>query len=120
MKEKVRKKQRKYIRPLVSQAVLTEEIGKLPVNAEKQKQVISYFVEHSDPIEMRQLVAELNTSASTIKALVGKKILGEEEIEVYRDPFEHRRFERTKPLPLTKEQQTAIEPILNADREKSS
>ncbi|WHY88034.1 primosomal protein N' [Neobacillus novalis] len=113
VKEKVRKKQRKYIRPLVSQAVLTEEIGKLPVNAEKQKQVISYFVEHFAPIEMRQLVAELNTTASTIKALVGKRILGEEEVEVYRDPYEHRRFERTKPLPLTKEQQTAIEPILN-------
>ncbi|ETI66908.1 primosomal protein N' [Neobacillus vireti] len=114
VKEKVRKKQRKYIRPLVSQAVLTEEMGKLPVNAEKQKQVISFFIERFAPIEMRLLVAELNITASTVKALVGKRILGEEEVEVYRDPYEHRSFERTKPMPLTKDQQTAIEPILNA------
>ncbi|MFF2445900.1 primosomal protein N' [Neobacillus sp. NPDC058068] len=114
VKEKVRKKQQKYIRPLVSQAVLTEEMGKLPVNAEKQKQVISFFIERFAPIEMRLLVAELNTTASTVKALVGKRILAEEEVEVYRDPYEHRRFERTKPLPLTKDQQTAIVPILNA------
>ncbi|MFJ5713362.1 primosomal protein N' [Neobacillus sp. NPDC093127] len=114
VKEKVRKKLRKYIHPLVSQAVLTEELAKLPVNAEKQKQVISFFIERFAPIEMRQLLAELNTTASTVKALVGKGILGEEEVEVYRDPYEHRRFERTKPLPLTKDQQTAIVPILNA------
>jgi primosomal protein N' (replication factor Y) len=114
VKEKVKKKQRKYIRPHVPLTALKEEMERLPANAEKQKQVLNYFVEHFTAVELRLLVAEVNTTASTVKALVGKKLLAEEEMEVYRDPYEHRTFERTKPLPLTKDQQTAIVPILNA------
>ncbi|CAH2713313.1 primosomal protein N' [Neobacillus rhizosphaerae] len=114
VKEKVKKKQRKYIRPHVPLAALKEEMERLPANAEKQKQVLNYFVEHFTAVELRLLVAEVNATASTVKALVGKKLLAEEEMEVYRDPYEHRTFERTKPLPLTKDQQIAIVPILNA------
>ena len=39
-----------------------------------------------------------------MKALVEKKILTETDEEVYRDPYEHRTFKRTKPLPLTDDQ----------------
>jgi primosomal protein N' (replication factor Y) (superfamily II helicase) len=114
VKEKVKKKQRKFVRPLGSLAELKEEIERFPVKAEKQRQVLSYFTRHFEPVELRQLVAEFNTTSSTVKALVEKKLLTEYDMEVYRDPFEHRTFKRTKPLPLTESQQTAIGPILNA------
>lgn len=114
VKEKVKKKQRRFVRPLVSLAELTEAADQFPVKAEKQKQVLRYFVDHFEAIEMRQLVSELKTTSATVKALVEKKLLIEYEMEVYRDPFEHRTFKRTKPLPLTDSQQNAIGPILNA------
>lgn len=113
VKEKVKKKQRRFVRPLVSLAELTEAADQFPVKAEKQKQVLRYFVDHFEAIEMRQLVSELKTTSATVKALVEKKLLIEYEMEVYRDPFEHRTFKRTKPLPLTDSQQNAIGPILN-------
>lgn len=114
VKEKVKKKQLKFVRPVVSVAELKEVLKSFPKKAEKQKQVLSYFVDHFDPIELRQLVAEIKTTSSTIKALVEKKLLIEYDMEVYRDPFEDRAFKRTKPLPLTNSQQTAIAPILNS------
>ncbi|MEH7305907.1 primosomal protein N' [Neobacillus drentensis] len=114
VKEKVKKKQLKFVRPFVSFPELKEIIERFPQKAEKQKQVLNYFVEHFDAVELRQLVAELKTTSATIKALVEKKLLTEYVMEVYRDPFEHRTFKRTKPLPLTNSQQIAIEPILNA------
>ena len=39
-------------------------------------------------------------------------------MEVYRDPYEHRTFKRTEPLPLTDDQQSAIAPILDSIENK--
>lgn len=114
VKERVRKKRLKFVRSIVTPSQLIEEIEKVPANAEKQRQVLSYFAEHNHEVELRKLVSELNISASTVKALIEKKLLVEYDMEVYRDPFEHRSFERTKPLPLTNAQQTAIGPILSS------
>ncbi|WP_066068506.1 primosomal protein N' [Neobacillus soli] len=114
VKERVKKKQRKFVRPLVTLDELKKEVERFPAKAEKQKLVLSYFVEHFQAVELRELTSNLKTSAATVKALVEKGILTEFEMEVYRDPFEHRTFKRTKPLPLTNSQQTAIVPILNA------
>ena len=114
VKERVKKKKRKYVRPNVPLTELNNEIERIPANAEKQRQVLRYFSRHFNDVELKKLVADVKTSASTVKALVEKKLLTEFEMEVYRNPFENRTFERTKPLPLTEAQQTAIEPILNA------
>ena len=113
VKEKVKKKRVKFVRPLLSVADLTLEMEKLPGNAEKQKQVLRYFIKHSEPVELKQLLVEIHASAATVKALVEKQLLLEEEMEVYRDPFEHRTFEHTYPLPLTEAQAAAIKPILH-------
>ena len=117
VRERVKKKLRKFVRPTVTAAVLSKEISKLPVNAEKQKQVLNYFVQQFHEIELSKLVTEVKTSSSTVKALVAKGLLMEFENEVYRDPFEHRTFERTKPMQLTGAQETAIGPILSAIEE---
>ncbi|WHY79287.1 primosomal protein N' [Neobacillus sp. WH10] len=114
VKERVKKKKRKYVRPSVLLTELIYEIERIPANAEKQRQVLSYFSRHFHEVELKRLLTEVKASASTVKALIEKKLLTEFEMEVYRNPFEHRTFERTKPLPLTEAQQTAIGPILNA------
>ncbi len=114
VRERVKKKQRKFVRPTVTLAELEVEINRIPVKAEKQRQVLRYFSMHFNEIEVSKLIADVKTSASTVKSLVEKNLLTEFEREVYRDPFEHRLFERTKPFPLTTSQQTAIAPILRA------
>jgi primosomal protein N' (replication factor Y) len=114
VKEKVKKKLVKIVRPQGSIAELQREMEQLPANAEKQKLVLNYFIHHSQAVELKQLTALLKVSSATIKTLVEKRLLIEDEMEVYRDPFENRSFERTAPLPLTAAQQAAIEPILNS------
>lgn len=114
VKERVKKKQVKYVQPLVNVDDLKVELERLPGNAEKQRQVISYFVNQPGTVGIQQLLRETKATAATVKALVLKKLLAVEEIEVYRDPYKHRTFEHTSPLPLTAAQEAAIKPILQA------
>ena len=60
------------------------------------------------------MLTDLKISAATVKALIEKEYLSEQYMEVYRDPYENRTFTRTEPLPLTDDQQKAIEPILDS------
>lgn len=114
VKEKVKKKLVKIVRPHQSTDQLQMAAKELPANAEKQKQVLNYFIHCNEPVEVKQLISELNVSSTTLKTLVEKKLLREEEIEVYRNPYKNRTFERTSPLPLTEAQKNAIKPILNS------
>lgn len=112
VKGKLNKKKLKFVSPLRSIADLEAELNALPQRAEKQKEVLRYFVLNPEPVELRHLLADLNISAATVKALVEKEFLAERFMEVYRDPYENRTFTRTEPLPLTDDQQSAIVPIL--------
>lgn len=112
VKERVNKKKRKYIMPHVSKEELADSLKHLSIQATKQREIIEFFLVNPAPVPLQQLMNDLNTSSSAIKGLVNKGMLREEEVEVYRDPYENRVFERTHALPLTSEQQTAIAPIL--------
>ncbi|MDR6997957.1 primosomal protein N' [Neobacillus niacini] len=114
VKEKLKKKHIKKIRPLLSFPELTAEMERIPARAAKQKEVLKYFIENYREVELKQLLEDLHTTKSTVNALLEKNLLFEWDEEVYRDPFEHRTFERTLSLPLTEQQQTAIEPILKS------
>jgi primosomal protein N' (replication factor Y) len=114
VKERLRKKQVKFVKPLITPGELETEINQLPARADKQKLLLEYFIHNHKPVEQRQLMAELSISSGTIKALIEKKLLEEKDVEVYRDPYENRHFTRTHPLPLTDDQQSAIKPILNS------
>ncbi|OLS42053.1 primosomal protein N' [Bacillus sp. MRMR6] len=118
VKGKVNKKLLKFIHPLKSAAAIEEELNKLPQRAEKQKEVLRYFVENHEKVELRTLLAGLNISQATVKALVEKKLLNEIELEVYRDPYADRTFERTMPIPLSDHQQQAIIPVLQSVENK--
>jgi primosomal protein N' (replication factor Y) (superfamily II helicase) len=112
VKERVNKKKRKYILPHITIDELIDSLKLLSIQAKKQREIIEFFISKPNPVPLQELVNELNTSSSAIKGLVTKGILREEEVEVYRDPYENRVFERTTALPLTSEQKTAIAPIL--------
>ncbi|MDE3838466.1 primosomal protein N' [Bacillus methanolicus] len=114
VKEKVKKKRVKHIFPLLSREQLEIEKEKLPPKASKQKEAIDYFIKNSEPIELRRLTDEFGFSSGAVKGLIAKKILGEKLVEVYRNPFENRRFVKTEPLKLTEDQAKAIGPILSS------
>ncbi|WP_042456248.1 primosomal protein N' [Neobacillus dielmonensis] len=114
VKERVKKKHIKVIRPAVAAVQLKEELKQLPANAEKQKQVLLYFIDQYQETEYKKLTSQYQLSPSAIKALESKGLLDGMEMEVYRDPFDHRVFQKTEPLPLTENQEKVITPIRNA------
>jgi primosomal protein N' (replication factor Y) (superfamily II helicase) len=114
VRDKVRKKKLKHIISSLSKEQLIKEKKNLPDRAIKQQRILDFFIENPDPIELRSLLKILNTSSSVIKGLVEKNIMIEKDLEVYRDPYQDRHFSKTSPLPLTKGQQEAINPIQNS------
>jgi primosomal protein N' (replication factor Y) len=113
VKERLHKKKLKYVLPLLSAEELTMELEQIPARAGKQRELVSYFISHSAPIEYRKL-HDLGLSASAVKPLAAKGLIAEKDMEVYRDPYENREFKRTSPLSLTAAQKEAIEPILDS------
>ncbi|WP_174733877.1 primosomal protein N' [Mesobacillus harenae] len=114
VKERVKKKRLKHVSPAIPKEELAAVIETLSAQAKGQKAVLDFFIDNPEPIELRQIVAALGTSASTIKALVKKEWLVEQDLEVYRDPFEAKSFEKKEFLQLTEEQEKAIGPILGS------
>jgi primosomal protein N' (replication factor Y) len=117
VKERTKKKLVSYVFPAVSRDELIQQKEKLK-NAKRQMQLLEYFITHPEPVEIRQLKTDLAVSIATIKGLIEKGILGEREVEVYRDPYAEKEFQNTKPLSLTSEQEQAIEPILASINEQ--
>lgn len=117
VKERLKKKKIKFVKPLLTANKLAAILDQLSSRAEKQKQVLSYFSDHPQPVELNKLLAELGITRSTVHTLEEKQWIQEEEREVYRDPYKDHEFKRTEPLSLTAEQTKAIGPILHSIEE---
>ncbi|MED4532594.1 primosomal protein N' [Metabacillus fastidiosus] len=119
VKQKTKKKMLKYISVNVNKDELRDYYNSLTVQAKKQKEIVHFFLQSEQKsIPMQELLSVLNCSAASVKTLVKKDILIEEEREVYRDPYEDRSFQKTIPLQLNEEQEKAIVPILEAVNDK--
>lgn len=118
VKERVKKKKVKWLSPIFRGKKLQEKKEELQGRSIKQKQVIDHFLTHPEPMERQKLMTALGISSAVIKGLVEKGILVEMEREVYRDPYENRMIEQTRPLSLTQEQSNAIKPIITTLNEK--
>lgn len=85
-----------------------EDISKQAV---KQIKLLRFFIEYPEPIKQKMLLKKLNTTRSTVKALVERGLLKEYKEESYRNPYQEKNYPQTSPLPLTYEQQTALESV---------
>ncbi|UOQ43103.1 primosomal protein N' [Halobacillus salinarum] len=112
VKSRETKKVTRIVEPGAEEIQLIEALEDLPKQANKQKQILEYFAENKQPVPKKQLLETLATTAASLKPLVEKGLVKEYQQEVFRDPYENRRFERTEPFPLTEEQSAAISPIL--------
>ncbi|WP_068672444.1 primosomal protein N' [Oceanobacillus sp. Castelsardo] len=111
VESKITKKQIVMVKPSKESYLLEEALMDIPKNANKQKQVISYFLEFPNPISQKELINKAKTTSSTIRNLVDKGILETYKQEIFRNPYNDNAIKRTTPLPLTEEQKNAIEPI---------
>lgn len=112
VKDKAQKKKQRMIEPNVPRQSLEEEAGKL--KSKKQQDVLYYFLENYDALPLKTVIQELQITDAPVKALVKKGLLTEKYVEVYRNPYDDDTFQRTKPLPLTEEQQEVITPVLSS------
>ncbi|WP_421384518.1 primosomal protein N' [Bacillus salacetis] len=119
VKSKGRKKTVQKFYRAVSKEKLQEEIESLPANADKQKAVLQFFISaENDGVTSKEAADAAGASSATIKALADKGLLMKKQEEIYRNPFAHKNFKKTSPLPLTEEQEKAITPILKTIEEK--
>ncbi|MGO4887834.1 primosomal protein N' [Anaerobacillus sp. MEB173] len=118
VKDHVTKKKVKVVKLAIEVEQIDEAIQQIGERAKKQQQILAYFQEYPDPISVTHLIERLETTRSTIKGLVAKGYLLEEEIEISRDPYAHKTFSETSPLPLTPMQQKVINPIYDTIEKK--
>lgn len=112
VKDKVQKKKQRVVQPLLPQEQL-EEIA-FELKSKKQQDILYYFVENHHSVPVKTITEELQITDAPIKSLVKKGVLLEKYVEVYRNPYDDEAFERTKPFPLTEEQNEVIAPILSS------
>lgn len=111
VKNRLNKKTVRVIKSLLSPMELKEMASAISSHAKKQQELLQYFIEHQEPIPLKELLELMNTSSGTVKSLVAKGALAEMDQEIYRDPYENRVFERSIPFTLTAEQTAALKPI---------
>ncbi|WLR52290.1 primosomal protein N' [Bacillus tianshenii] len=111
---------KKTVRMIVPSSI--DELQKvketLSNQAKKQIQVVDYFLNNHEPIQMQDLLKTLQTTDSPVKSLIEKGVLFEKQQEVYRDPYDKRHFKKTEPLALTAQQQQALDPLLKTINEE--
>lgn len=117
VQDKVTKKKVRMVRP-VSLNKLKTEFGSLDARAKKQKEVLRFFEVNNERIPLVGLIEKTGTTRSTIKALVDKGILVEEDVIVSRDPHANQTFAKTESMELTNKQKQVIDPILTSIKEE--
>lgn len=115
--DRVTKQKVIFVRPKKPEE-LANAAASLSARAVRQKEVLRFFEKRPQEIALPDLLSELGVARSTVKTLVEAGFLEWEERELYRDPFAHRQFERTAPLPLTPEQYQAFASIVAPIRER--
>ncbi|HEX7058176.1 MAG TPA: primosomal protein N' [Bacilli bacterium] len=90
---------------------LADAINSLPGTAKRQRQVLEFVRDMTEPQLLGELVRQLGVGSASVKSLAEKGAIVLQEIAVYRDPYDNRQFMPTRPLPLTAEQQRAYAPI---------
>jgi len=89
-------------------------LEEIPARAARQREVFSYMIAQEAPVSLQQLLDELQTTSSTVRALADKGLISLRETEQERDPYAGRQFRKTEALPLTAGQQEVFAPIAAA------
>ncbi|PGM54807.1 primosomal protein N' [Bacillus sp. AFS053548] len=114
VKNKANKKTERVVSLL---KVLDEE---LPIIKSPQQKDIIEYLRMNGQTSVKELKECLGITDSPIKTLEKNEVISIKTVEVYRDPYEGREIERSKPLPLIEEQQIAFEQIVSSFHERKN
>jgi len=114
VKNKANKKTERVVSLL---KVLDEE---LPIIKSPQQKDIIEYLRMNGQTSVKELKECLGITDSPIKTLEKNEVISIKTVEVYRDPYEGREIERSKPLPLIEEQQLAFEQIVSSFHERKN
>ncbi|WP_261132745.1 primosomal protein N' [Bacillus sp. Marseille-Q3570] len=113
IRSKGNKKKQKVIKISKTPEELAKARDEMIKRAPKQAEVLTFILESNhQEILTQTLIERTNSSRAAVKGLIEKQLLLETDKELYRDPYQDREFEKTISLPLTGEQKSTIEPIL--------
>ncbi len=119
VKSRGSKKMIRVLKLMIDKVAIENLMNSLRPSASMQKKALKYLLDYpAEKYVAKELMERSGVSQSTIKTLVNKNVFEEMQEEIYRDPYEHKNFVPTKPLPLTNEQQTAIKPVLHTIQEE--
>ncbi|MGD0652316.1 MAG: primosomal protein N' [Verrucomicrobiia bacterium] len=104
-KAKISWKERQFVK---AKKISNEEFARLLKKAKKQAKVLQ-VLHDSDGMFVSKLIEWADTDAATVKRLAAKGYVEISERTEERDPFGGEVFLPTEPLPLTAEQQTALD-----------
>lgn len=96
--------------------VLEEALAGLDGRSHKQRDLLSYLLEHAAelPLASKQVLEATAVSRSTLKTMAEKGWVELTQQEVYRDPLAEQTLHKTQARPLTEEQAAAYQAILPA------
>lgn len=114
IKNKGNKKKNIYYVPFSDQAQFLNKLNQLNLTGKKQLQVVNIYLQNFAPHTVKQIETKVPNARSSLNQLVSKGLLKKEEYEEYRDPYQNKKFQETKALPLTDEQEFVIKPILDS------
>ncbi len=115
LRRNVRSKKAVFLRLNVDQEQLDIFLQHLSPRAVKQRQILQHVRQHPDQEWLQSaLLKRFQTSSAALQTLIRQEILVRVEKEIQRDPFTDRPAERDQPKPLTEEQQSVLEPIVEA------
>ncbi len=118
VKNKNKVKTIRYVHSLLSEKTQAAAQAQIRKGAKRQEQLVELLAANE-----RQTVAfytERGIATSVLNQGAANGWLEFEEVEAYRDPYQHRTFETTTSLALNPEQQTAVHAILQAEATQRS
>lgn len=121
IKDKMGKKKLKTVELAIDVASAREMLRSFSGRSARQKELLTFLIEMEAmlPLPLKEVLAVLQISAGTIKALEEKGCVEINEVEVYRDPYRGRNFKPSLPLPLTVEQEAVYARIARTVDEQS-
>jgi len=119
-KDRGTKKKTNVVKVKISPEKLLKAIAELPKQAQKQREILEYFLFHElEEIAIGELINDLQLTRSSIQGLVKKGYLEIEQKVQWRDPYKGRDFQDKK-VQLTEEQDRVFEQIRTAYGQSSS
>ncbi|AWB45166.1 primosomal protein N' [Paenibacillus sp. CAA11] len=112
IKDKLKIKTVKTVSAAVQGEQAEQALASFTKQARRQKEVLAFLLEVGIPISMQEVLTTLGVTAGTVKKLAEKGYAIIDDVEVYRDPYQDRRFKATEPLALTEEQQEVYHQIM--------